>query len=56
MEQHGEWDLCDITEGRGASGSGCVVEHLPRGYTNLVDFELDFEGELNDGREVGAHT
>ena len=50
MEQHGEWDLCDVHE----TGEGCFVEALPRGYTNLIDFPLDFEGELNDGREVGA--
>ena len=50
MEQHGEWDLCDVHETR----SGCFAEALPRGYTNLIDFTLDFEGELNDGREVGA--
>jgi len=50
MEQHGEWDLCDIHR----SESGCFAEHLPSGYSNLLDFELDFEGELNDGREVGA--
>ena len=25
-------------------------------YTNLLDFELDLEGELNDGREVGARS
>ena len=50
MEQHGEWDLCDIRE----EGEGCFAESLPRGFLNLVDFPLDFEGELNDGREVGA--
>ena len=51
MEQHGEWDLCDI---RADGSKGCFAEHLPTGYTNLLDFELDFEGEINDGREVGA--
>ena len=50
MEQHGEWDLCDIH----TSKTGCFAEELPSGYTNLIDFPLDFEGELNDGRRVGA--
>ena len=50
MEQHGEWDLCDIH----LTEAGCFAEHLPHGFTNLIDFPLDFEGELNDGREVGA--
>ena len=50
MEQHGEWDLCDIH----SAESGCFAEELPHGFTNLIDFQLDFEGELNDGREVGA--
>ena len=50
-EQHGEWDLCDIT----ATADGrCFAESLPAGHTNLLDFSLDFEGELNDGRAVGA--
>jgi len=49
-EQHGEWDLCAIS----ADAQGCFAEALPPGYTNLLDFALDFEGELNDGREVGA--
>jgi hypothetical protein len=64
-EQHGEWDLCDIREAArgqpgasgqsgGDGGGGCYAERLPHGYTNLIDFPLDFEGELNDGREVGA--
>ena len=43
-------DLCDIH----AEQKGCFAEELPHGFTNLIDFELDFEGELNDGREVGA--
>jgi len=50
MEQHGEWDLCDIH----TRESGCFAESLPSGFTNLVDFPLDFEGELNDGRQVHA--
>ena len=50
MEQHGEWDLCDIHE----QTAGCFAEELPNGFTNLIDFPLDFEGELNDGRAVGA--
>lgn len=68
MEQHGEWDLCDIgapprrgAAGAGAGGGGsasanaaCHAESLPAGYLNLIDFPLDFEGELNDGRAVGA--
>ena len=60
MEQHGEWDLCDIHDGvsdGGVGGTGkeeCYAETLPPGYVNLIDFPLDFEGELNDGREVGA--
>lgn len=39
LEQHGEWDLCDIHR----TENGCFAEHLPTGYTNLLDFELDFE-------------
>jgi len=50
MEQHGEWDLCDIRAGE----TGCFAESLPAGYANLIDFPLDFEGELNDGRRTHA--
>jgi len=50
MEQHGEWDLCDIH----THEDGCFAESLPSGFVNLVDFPLDFEGELNDGRQVHA--
>ena len=46
MEQHGEWDVCDVHE----HAQGCFAESLPRGYGNLVDFPLDLEGEINDGR------
>ena len=46
MEQHGEWDVCDVHE----HVDGCFAESLPRGYGNLVDFPLDLEGEINDGR------
>ena len=51
VEQHGEWDLCDIKDDPEA---GCFAESLPRGYTNLVDFNLDMEGEVNDNRETNA--
>ena len=46
MAQHGEWDVCDVHE----HVDGCFAESLPRGYGNLVDFPLDLEGEINDGR------
>ena len=50
LEQHGEWDPCDITD----HAPGCFAENAPEGYARLIDTELDFEGEINDGREVRA--
>ena len=55
FEQHGEWDLCDIVPQTAPSDkTRCFAESLPKGFTNLIDFELDIEGEINDNREVDA--
>ena len=49
-EQHGEWDTCNVHPTR----KGCFAESLPKGHAKLIDFSMDFEGELNDNRETNA--